>query len=125
MPNAKTHSDGSKTYFSIQGIIDKADEFLIHCDEKEIAPTFVEFERFLGVAQGYLYELPSTHSDSVKEINRMFENYHTQKGLKGVYNTPFHIFYMKNKFKWSDKHEVTSTQTVNKVIRELPEKPEE
>lgn len=126
MPTRKKRADGTTTYFGIEEIVDKAKDFLKMCDDKQIAPTTVEFEKYLGVSHSYILDLPQSHSASVNKINKMFENYHAQKGLQGEYNTPFHIFYMKNKFKWSDRQEVNQNNTnVNKVIREVPESPED
>lgn len=83
-------------------------DYINYCKAEEV-PNIIGFCRYCGIHRDTYYEYKNNkpeYSDTIKRIETVLEDVTVQK-LFSARNPAGVIFYLKNKFGWVDKQEIT------------------
>jgi hypothetical protein len=103
-----------------QEIEDLFVEFLAKCTKEESVPTIVGFTIHARISREtyYAYQRNAEFTDTIKRIDELLEECSLQ-GMFKARNPVAFIFYLKNKFGYSDKVVVENTQTIQHQLPQM------
>jgi hypothetical protein len=111
----KKSNAGRPRFFETPEMLqDKFIEYGADCIEKHKVMTIMGFCLYLGISRECFYRTITEYEDEFADTKKYIEDAleeHTVQGMLSARNPAGFIFYMKNKFGYSDKQEIT--QTVN------------
>jgi hypothetical protein len=91
------------------------EQYVTQCIDKELFPNLAGFAVYGKFNQDTFYEYKKNRpefSESIKKIESLLEDTTIQNAIRKP--SAFLIFYMKNKFGYTDKTEVSSTIQIDK-----------
>ena len=97
----------------------KFKEYIDHCIKEELFPNIAGFAVYANFNRDNYYEYQKNRpefSDTIKEIEALLEDVTLQQGI--IKPSSFLIFYMKNKFNYTDKQDIDLTSN-NKELTAL------
>jgi hypothetical protein len=113
--------DGSDKIFKTpEDLENKFAEYIGWCKAQTKFPTILGFCIYSNINRDtfYNYKKYDEYDSTVKKIEAVLEDSATQSMIEAR-NPAAQMFYLKNKFGWADKQEVTNNLTVNTDFSQL------
>lgn len=109
-----------RVFESPQQLEERFIAFLDKCQDEVKVPTIIGFSLFLNINRDtfYRYKDFNEYTDTIKRIEDLLEEASLQAMFQAK-NPAAHIFYLKNKFGYSDKQADVGSVTINNY--KLPE----
>lgn len=110
-----------KLYNSKEEMQEIIDAYFKDCNEKNNPYTMSGLAKALNMSRQSLinYSKDEEFFDTIKKARAEVEQQLEENALKGVSNSTFTIFNLKNNFGWQDKTEIETTGSKNGIIDEL------